>query len=233
MQSEHGLRDPSGGVCGQLLWGWCACMWMCVRACLWSEWSVPAARVGFAHHMSAAGEACNPTSRYWIDWECKTSYWRDPYCIIMDIFSINGPLSWSAGEDIGDVWVCMSADYFCLYCSVWFAGCIHIYVLYTCVCACTSWEYMVMLLAGGIWMHEAAAALPLLGYWVQQPLTGFIKVILNIYNHHECRKNPGKVYIWVFPNFGRLWIISQTWSCLLGGFGCFPKHDLFSWEWGK
>lgn len=79
-----------------------------------------------------------------------------------------------------------------------------------CVCACTYWEYMVMLLAGWIWGHGAAAALPLSGYWVRQPLTGFVKVILSIYNSHECRRNSGKVYIWVFSNFGRLWIFSQT-----------------------
>lgn len=63
--------------------------------------------------------------------------------------------------------------------------------------------------AGNTWILAGSG-----GMEVQQPClswsTGFgtpnrfNKIILSIPDHHECRKNPGKVHICVLPNFGRI-----------------------------
>lgn len=136
MWSQHGLRDPFVSVCGQLLRGWCyVCMWTCVCACLWSEGSVPAVRVGFAHHMLASRETCDPALRYWIDWVCKTSYWRDLCCIHMYIFPINRPSSsffCVLTKMVRDHWCCLSLRHWWAFLSiVFYVAC----WLYTRICS--------------------------------------------------------------------------------------------------
>ena len=71
----------------------------------------------------------------------------------------------------------VTVTYFYLVCSVWLAGSIHFYVLYTCVCMyplgihgrVTCWLYL------GARSCSSLASVGLL-----KPLTGFVKITLNI-----------------------------------------------------